>query len=97
MEREDISNPLAATIGRTRLLPHYWSPGDNGDLIQKLDGNHATRVYLYLDLSPIAEYRTADRLKFGAVRDELDIKGEVSQSTEKTGRVSGSFENRRFP
>jgi hypothetical protein len=52
MEREGISNPLAATIGKTRLFPHYWSPGDNDDLTQKLDGADATRVYLYLDLSP---------------------------------------------
>jgi len=36
MEREDISNPLAATIGQTRLFPHYWSPGDNDDLTRKL-------------------------------------------------------------
>lgn len=81
MEREDISNPLAATIGQTRLFPHYWSPGDNDDLTRKLDGDDATRVYLYLDLSPIAEYRIAHRLKIGAIQNELDIKDKVSQST----------------
>jgi len=81
MEGDGINNPLAATIGRTRLFPHYWSPGDNGDLTQKLDGNDATRVYLYLDLSPIAEYRISDRLKTGSIQSDLDIDDTVSQST----------------
>ena len=81
MDNLDIKDPLAFTIGKTVLDPHYWSPGDNEDLTQKLDGEDATRVYLYLDLSPIAEYRIASRISSSDVQEELGIENGVSQST----------------
>lgn len=86
----DIFDPIAATIGRTRLFPHYWDEGSNANLTRNLDGEEATRVYLYLDLSPLAEYRIADRLDIGAVRRELNIENTVSQST--LNRMPGRME-----
>ena len=78
---EDAFDKVAATVGSTRLFPHYWGPGDNADLTRNLDGEEATRVYLYLDLSPLPEYRVADRLDYPQVRDELGIENSVSQPT----------------
>lgn len=76
-----ILDPLAETIGRARLHPWYWNPGDNATITRYLDGLEATRVYLYLDLSPLPEYRVATKLETSTVRDALGLSQEVSQST----------------
>jgi hypothetical protein len=77
----DAHDLLAETIGRTSLRPNYWNPGDNAELTRNLSGLEATRVYLYLDLSPLPEYRIADRLDDSRIRDSLGIENSVSQST----------------
>ncbi|ELZ96569.1 transposase [Haloferax sulfurifontis] len=89
----DIFDPIAATIGETRLFPHYWDKGDNADLTRNLDGEEATRVYLYMDLSPLPEYRVADRIGMARVRDALDIENSVSQST--LNRMPGRMDKER--
>jgi hypothetical protein len=63
------------------LFPHYWSPGQNDGLARDLDGEEATRVYLYLDLSPLPEYKVASRIDQADVREALGIENSVSQST----------------
>lgn len=73
--------PIAHVIGPTRLFPHYWSPGQNDGLARDLDGEEATRVYLYLDLSPLPEYKVASRIDQADVREGLGIENSVSQST----------------
>jgi len=88
----DPLDPIAETIGGASLHPHYWSPGDNDGLSQNLSGLEATRVYLYLDLSPLAEYRIADRLDISRVRDSLGIENSVSQST--LNRMPGRMDSR---
>ena len=77
----EVDDLLADTIGRTRLRPHYWSQGDNANLSQKLSGLEATRIYLYLDLSPLPEYRIVNRLKNPRIRESLSIENTVSQPT----------------
>ena len=89
----DAHDLLAETIGRTSLRPYYWSPGDNEGLTRNLSGLEATRVYLYLDLSPLPEYRIADRLDDSRIRDSLGIENSVSQST--LNRMPGRMESGR--
>lgn len=89
---EDPFDPLAATIGRVDLFPHFWEPGDCADITQNLDGREALRVYLYFDLSVLPEYRVADRLDFGQLRDELSVSTAISQST--LNRLPGRMDER---
>lgn len=93
MDETDVSDPLALAIGKTRLFPWYWSPGDNDDLTQRLGGRDATRLYLYLDLSPLAECRIEDRINFSTLQSELGIENTVSQPT--MNRMPGRMEDGR--
>lgn len=83
--------PIAYVIGQTRLYPHYWSSGDNGDITRDLDGDDATRVYLYYDLSPLPEYKVAGRIRQESVRRVLGIDDGVSQST--LNRLPGQIDD----
>jgi len=87
---DDAFDPLAATIGRVDLYPHFWGPGDCADVTRNLDGREVLRVYLYFDLSPLPEYRVADRLDYSQLRDELSVSTSISQST--LNRLPGRME-----
>lgn len=39
---------LAKALGKVQLFPHYWHPGVNENFTQNLDGEEATRLYLFL-------------------------------------------------
>jgi hypothetical protein len=90
---DDAPDPLARVIGKTPLFPHYWGPGDSDHVARDLDGREANRVYLYLDLSPIPEYRVAACLKKLGVRDALNVENSVSQST--LNRMPGRMDKHR--
>jgi hypothetical protein len=103
-EQGRMSNPpetpehrLAEAIGRVQLRPYYWSKGTNEELTQNLDGEEATRLYLFFDLSPFTQTDVARAIKKPAFRESLGIEQSVSQPTLNGPRSNAPVEHVQRP
>lgn len=84
---------IAYAIGKLSLYPHYWSRGTNEHLTENLDGEEATRLYLFFDLSPLNQSDVARKIQQQSFQEALGISEGVSQST--LNRMPGRMSPRR--
>lgn len=72
--------------GNIDLLPAGFQPWELDDISYKLDGEEATRRWIYNQLTELPDYRTAIRLKRSEFRQDLGIKESISEKT--VGRIT---------
>lgn len=83
-DRYDLKSPehrLAKALGKVQLRHYYWSKGKNEDLTDNLDGEDATRLYLFFDLSALNQSGVARAINDSDIRESLGIENSVSQPT----------------
>lgn len=78
---DDLETPehrLAKALGKVQLRHYYWSKGKKEDLTENLDGEDATRLYLFFDLSALNQLGVACAIKNPDIREALGIENSVS-------------------
>lgn len=80
-ELETPEHRLARALGKIQLRPHYWSKPTNENLTNNLDGEDATRLYLFFDLSALNQSGVARAINDSDIREALGIEDSVSQPT----------------
>ncbi len=80
-ELETPEHRLAKALGKVQLRPHYWSKPTNENLTENLDGEDATRLYLFFDLSALNQSGEARVINDSGIREALGIEDSVSQPT----------------
>ncbi|WP_238593376.1 transposase [Natronobacterium lacisalsi] len=78
---ESPEHRLAKALGKVQLRHYYWSKGTNENLTENLDGEDATRLYLFFDLSALNQSGVARAIKNPDIREALGIENSVSQPT----------------
>ncbi|MCF2208238.1 hypothetical protein KVP02_11320, partial [Halobacterium salinarum] len=80
-ELETPEHRLAKALGKVQLRPYYWSKPTNENLTENLDGEDATRLYLFFDLSALNQSGVARAINDSDIREALGIENSVSQPT----------------
>jgi len=73
---DDLETPehrLAKALGKVQLRHYYWSKGKNEDLTENLDGEDATRLYLFFDLSALNQSEGARAINDPDIQEALGI------------------------
>ena len=90
-EPETPEHRLAKALGKVQLRHYYWSKGTNEHLTENLDGEDATRLYLFFDLSALNQSEVVRAINNAEIREALGIEKPVSQPT--LNRMPGRMEN----
>ena len=72
-ELETPEHRLAKALGKVRLRPYYWSKPTNEHLTENLDGEDATRLYLFFDLSALNQSEVARAINDPDIQEALGI------------------------
>jgi hypothetical protein len=80
-ELETPEHRLAKALGNIQLRPYYWSKPTNDHLTDNLEGEDATRLYLFFDLSALNQSEVVRAINDPDIREALGIENSVSQPT----------------